>query len=432
MNVPAPDDTQNRSNDSRAIEKHHEVDAVSITASSTFSELTEDKAFALLNPQQMETLVESISQQVAAARSRNFAEPRPEVVQETVAKLMANANRSRNTRSVSKEAPESPKRQESAKKKNYDANTLAKANPPTASACGSLYYEPEALNDPNFWNADFFELAASQLDNLGEKRTNRPVSFKQNRSAYLDAQDKQQQQDEDIVHSDFSTISGLTGEEECTTHPVPDPSLRPACVQQPIVRRPSLRFCRQVHFSTLEIREYTPILGDNPGCMSGGPTLAIGWSFCEMEPQDVDDYESQRRRTHLQPLDRSTRLHRVQSWGYSPAQIASAVRSVNRIQFQRQQTLHNLHAQGMEEAVERVQRQVKKLFQRRRQDDKHVHDERRSTFEYLTTAHAVDSSPSLSTMASRSKKNKFRNKHTSAARLDIEFRPHDEQMERNL
>ena len=52
--------------------------------------------------------------------------------------------------------------------------------------------------------------------------------------------------------------------------------------------------CRKsVKFSSVEVRYYNRILGDNPAC-SMGPPLAIGWEYSEEQVMLIDQYEAER------------------------------------------------------------------------------------------------------------------------------------------
>jgi len=404
------------------VEKQPAMDAVSTTGSSTYSDLTEDKtAAALLDPQQMETLVESIAQQVASklllADGAESASS-DEIVKQTVAKLMQQAQPTEASKAPltpppaakpvatvpSISIPASPlatddqqqqdKNSEHKEDDNDDIEDVRRSFQSQQScdsvgmSVGSLYNE-EVLNDTNFWNADFLQ-ATAQLDNLSPlKKTARPFSLKQCRqlSAYMDAKEQEEEEEEEVGlqeieegdddddddASEISDVSGLTG---VFTAPDAAASPRRSSIKHnnkssslPLAQRsPTV-----VTFTHVTVREYEQILGDNPSCSTGGPTLAIGWRYQEFDAIDVHMYESSRigrLRWDKLLLDRQTRTRLVQKLGYSETQIAAAVRSVNKVKHHRKQTINNLHAQGMEEAVESVGRRVKELFQRKGKNKK--------------------------------------------------------------
>lgn len=119
-----------------------------------------------------------------------------------------------------------------------------------------------------------------------------------------------------------------------------------------------------VNFSTVHVRYYERILGDNPSC-TNGPPLGIGWNFIEKGKKKVDDWEMERgrlRSTSELVLNRRQREKIIESLGYKEKDIAAAVRELNKARYQRRQTVNNLGAQKMEEAVENAKRKMKKLL----------------------------------------------------------------------
>jgi len=97
-----------------------------------------------------------------------------------------------------------------------------------------------------------------------------------------------------------------------------------------------------VRFGSIQVREYPQILGDNPAC-TDGPSLSIGWEYQQLPSLSVNQFEKIRcRRINKRGLllSRKTREGRLRSMGYSQHEIASAVRSGNKIRTQRQQSVH--------------------------------------------------------------------------------------------
>lgn len=74
-------------------------------------------------------------------------------------------------------------------------------------------------------------------------------------------------------------------------------AMRHSCPVSSAVPKPSHR--RHVTFSSVQIREYSRILGDHPCCPSG-PPLALGWETEREDSVSLDEYELQR-----DPLRRS-------------------------------------------------------------------------------------------------------------------------------
>lgn len=121
---------------------------------------------------------------------------------------------------------------------------------------------------------------------------------------------------------------------------------------------------RSVSFSTVCIREYERILGDNPSC-SCGPSIGIGWNYDdEDEILTVNEWESWRE-TEREPerlvLSREEREELLLSLGYNQKVIAQAVREIVKVKNKRRQTITNLGASGVEELLETSVRKVKKL-----------------------------------------------------------------------
>ena len=102
-----------------------------------------------------------------------------------------------------------------------------------------------------------------------------------------------------------------------------------------------------VSFSTVEIRKYNQILGDNPA-VRYGPPIQLDWYYDEDETliEDLDVFESQRfreRRRSLQQLamsyyQRQNKL--IHIWGYSLEEIRKAKREVKAIKRKRWMSDH--------------------------------------------------------------------------------------------
>jgi len=119
-----------------------------------------------------------------------------------------------------------------------------------------------------------------------------------------------------------------------------------------------------VSFTDVHVRVYERILSDNPACTSG-PSIGIGWGYAPQDVRTVDDWEMERgrlRRPTELMLDRRQRKKLVKSLGYSDKDIAAAVRDLNKSRYQRRQTVNNLGALKMEEALEKTKRKVKKIL----------------------------------------------------------------------
>jgi hypothetical protein len=185
---------------------------------------------------------------------------------------------------------------------------------------------------------------------------------------------QQEQSDEDSTESD---ISGLTSylsslsmkqisvpfqnNNERRIKPLPYPETSFQRMQE-IALGPPRR--RGVRFSTVCVREYERILGDNPSCTSG-PSVGIGWHHIQEELLSVDEWESWRE-TERQPdrlvLCREEREDMLLDLGYTEKDIAAAVRQNVKSKNKRRQTIQNLRASGLEEAAESAKKRVMGLL----------------------------------------------------------------------
>jgi len=123
---------------------------------------------------------------------------------------------------------------------------------------------------------------------------------------------------------------------------------------------------RNVRFTTISIRGYNRILGDNPSC-SRGPSMSIGWTYvAEFDCISVDKYEAIRRDSRVKEknemaLTRSERDTLLKEAGYSRSELAYAVRQNVKIKKQRRTTVNNLQYHKLEEKTESFIRKLKKL-----------------------------------------------------------------------
>lgn len=146
---------------------------------------------------------------------------------------------------------------------------------------------------------------------------------------------------------------------------------------------------KSVSFSTLQIRTYETILGDNPSC-SGGPSLSIGWRYDPTHlDATVDEYETQQSHVYgVDPLTGAREyprpedlvLHRVErvaillNTGYTRQDLAESIRASNRVKNKRRQTVHNLPVAFVEERMEVVMRTLRRWVGKR-QRTRHMYEE---------------------------------------------------------
>lgn len=122
----------------------------------------------------------------------------------------------------------------------------------------------------------------------------------------------------------------------------------------------------KVSFSTVEVRHYERILGDNPG-VSSGPPLSIGWNYYDDRTiqLSVDDYEYYQRPCHDESdmvLSRYERETILEALGYSEKEVAKAIRQNYKLKRNRRQTVNNLPVMGIEEVVETAKKSLSKIL----------------------------------------------------------------------
>lgn len=106
---------------------------------------------------------------------------------------------------------------------------------------------------------------------------------------------------------------------------------------------------RTVSFGAVQVRVYQQILGENPAC-EAGPSLAIGWAFCEVtkKPLSVDKFEAKRRRKQrqgrpAQKLSQRQRARIAYRAGFTKKQIKENTILISKLNNQRNETLIDLY-----------------------------------------------------------------------------------------
>ena len=122
---------------------------------------------------------------------------------------------------------------------------------------------------------------------------------------------------------------------------------------------------RNVSFSSLEIREYTTELGDNPSC-SSGPPICLSWeptSSISLCFETYESYRPPRRRKEQMHLPHSVRFWRLKrDNGYTSRELIEATEAIKRIKNSRNKNKKNTMLSKVEEAWESVGRKTKRLF----------------------------------------------------------------------
>eukprot|EP00562_Extubocellulus_spinifer_P017495 CAMPEP_0178605256 /NCGR_PEP_ID=MMETSP0697-20121206/36472_1 /TAXON_ID=265572 /ORGANISM="Extubocellulus spinifer, Strain CCMP396" /LENGTH=566 /DNA_ID=CAMNT_0020243665 /DNA_START=88 /DNA_END=1789 /DNA_ORIENTATION=+ len=126
-----------------------------------------------------------------------------------------------------------------------------------------------------------------------------------------------------------------------------------------------------VGFSTIEVREYSRTLGDNPAVTSG-PPVTIEWEYNSATRTviAVDEYESSKpppRAKYEIVVPRSVREEWLRGSGFSRMEIAESVKAINREKRKRHQTVQSINGgrDKLDETVERVGRGLGRVLLRK-------------------------------------------------------------------
>jgi hypothetical protein len=113
-----------------------------------------------------------------------------------------------------------------------------------------------------------------------------------------------------------------------------------------------------VGFTTIEIRDYPIIVGDNPGVSIGVP-LTIDWVHDGEFTSSVDEYETYRppSRSMVElKIPRTMRESVLRRLDFSRRDIQEGARSANIGRHRRKRTLETMHLAPWEEFLQRVRR----------------------------------------------------------------------------
>jgi hypothetical protein len=233
-----------------------------------------------------------------------------------------------------------------------------------ASMIGQNSYKaPMDIWNPHFWNGDSGEDAGPDATaGMGGNNASCPLEFLKEG---LEISSEGSDEDDSSVWSDMTGLTGVFPDFPEGRRSIKKEVLATSSIvsSKDKVRTKNPVVCYSLRFDKVVVRKYTRILNDNPACTKG-PSIGLGWEFDE-EAFEIDDYEMERgrlRRTHELMLNRTQREKLVRDLGYTERDIAAAVRCANKIKSQRRQTINNLGATQMEEAVENAARRVKNII----------------------------------------------------------------------
>jgi len=103
---------------------------------------------------------------------------------------------------------------------------------------------------------------------------------------------------------------------------------------------------RKISFGSIEIREHSQTIGDNPSCSYGIP-VQLDWDYEQLDDIKVEEYEANRNRRPLTPtrsrqepqcLNYYQRKNLVQSKGFSKVDINDTKKQVSKVRNQRERT----------------------------------------------------------------------------------------------
>ncbi|KAL3915043.1 MAG: hypothetical protein SGARI_008280, partial [Bacillariaceae sp.] len=121
---------------------------------------------------------------------------------------------------------------------------------------------------------------------------------------------------------------------------------------------------KSVKFSTLSIREYPMVVGNNPGVTKGVP-LSLGWDYSKEYSLALDPYERARRdhRRNMQNLamDSTRRDTILKTLGFSRQERMQGTKIANIIRRQRRETNARRNLDRHDEKMDKLKRGLKKL-----------------------------------------------------------------------
>ena len=126
-----------------------------------------------------------------------------------------------------------------------------------------------------------------------------------------------------------------------------------------------------VSFSTVVIREYNTILGDNPSVSIGCP-LSLGWEYASEFVAALDDYEGTKpeaRHPSELRLTSSEREVRLKSFGFSRLEILEGTRVAKVTRQQRMKTIETLQLAKFQELIEKANRKIFRAGRKRKEKE---------------------------------------------------------------
>ncbi|GAX12384.1 hypothetical protein FisN_1Hh318 [Fistulifera solaris] len=230
----------------------------------------------------------------------------------------------------------------------------------SSSRCsgGSSTKASEAVFHPDFWCAELLDLEdeGSVLGALSTHSKDSAITI----SAMGD----------DDIDDDISVVSDITsyfpepGAERTQKTQPPKVQEESKVEETKVEKDAGVMLGFTVQFSTITVREYPIMMGDNPA-VSDGPPLTIDWEYNELPYLDVEAFETVRRSRRTGKslvLSRKRRENILRNVGYQDVQIVAGIRHVKKLQSLRMQTVANLGSEKVEEAIQNVGRRMKGML----------------------------------------------------------------------
>lgn len=120
----------------------------------------------------------------------------------------------------------------------------------------------------------------------------------------------------------------------------------------------------RVQFSTITIRSYPLVIGDNPSSPVG-PPLSIAWqheSECTLEVREFENERPERRLGREMILPPSLRMDKLRAAGFTQSEIVHYTKQVNVTRAQRKRTEATLYQAFLQEILEDASRKTRNLL----------------------------------------------------------------------
>jgi hypothetical protein len=127
---------------------------------------------------------------------------------------------------------------------------------------------------------------------------------------------------------------------------------------------------RNVSFSSIRMRNYPFVLGDNPS-VSYGPPTTLDWEFQETSEIQLDDYEQhrpRRRKPREMLMSHYQRKAILTRSGHSEQELKDAKRQAENAKRQRSATRSLMPLMKVEDAVQSAARKAKRVMKKSNSD----------------------------------------------------------------